>query len=271
MSKYTTEVRFICENYAGLTESTGYGKIEEIIASAREKVFDFTYPIFDETYRSVLETKILRHYYTKEIGLETVGLWKHFLNTKMNEIMPYYNRLYESELYKFNPLYNVDIKTTHKGSKAGSKEDTGEMSELGSIKGTQNGKVNGTATSVENDTTNVDRLDTYADTPQGAVTNLETNEYLTNARKIVDGTSKQSNNSATSESTTLNTTDNTTQSSSTSKLVSAVTDTEEYLDQVCGKQGGESYSKMLNEYRATFLNIDMLIIDELSGLFMNLW
>ena len=107
MSKYTTQVRFICENYAGLTESVGYGKVDEIIASARKKVFDFPYPIFDETYRNVLETKILKHFYTREIGAETVGLWKLWLNTKMNEIMPYYNKLYKSELLDFNPLYDV--------------------------------------------------------------------------------------------------------------------------------------------------------------------
>ena len=56
------------------------------------------FPIFDENYRSVLETKILRHYYTREIGFETVGLWKHYLKTKLNEIMPKYNKLYEASI-----------------------------------------------------------------------------------------------------------------------------------------------------------------------------
>ena len=185
--------------------------------------------------------------------------------------MPYYNKLYESELLEFNPLYNVDIKRSHKGSKAGSKEDTGQMSENGSVKGTHNSKVNGVATSLEKGTTTGDHLDTYADTPQGAVTNLESNEYLTNARKVIDGGSNETTGNKTTESTALNTTDNTTQTSSTSKLVSAVTDTEEYLEQVSGKQGGESYAKMLKEYRSTFVNIDMLVIDELGCLFMNLW
>ena len=32
MSKYTTEVRFICETAAGYTESQGYDKVEEVIA-----------------------------------------------------------------------------------------------------------------------------------------------------------------------------------------------------------------------------------------------
>ena len=39
MSKYTTEVRFICESYAGLNESVGYAGIDEVINKAIPKVF----------------------------------------------------------------------------------------------------------------------------------------------------------------------------------------------------------------------------------------
>ena len=114
MSKYTTEVRFLCEQSAGLVESVGYADIQGVLDACRDKVFDFEFPIFDENYRNVLEDKILKHYYTREIGAETVGLWKHWLNVRLNEIMPYYNKLYESELIKFNPMYDVDLETTHK-------------------------------------------------------------------------------------------------------------------------------------------------------------
>ena len=65
MSKYTTEVRFICETYAGLSDSVGLTKVNDVLAQSWNKVFDFDFPIFDETYRSVLCQKILRHYYTR--------------------------------------------------------------------------------------------------------------------------------------------------------------------------------------------------------------
>lgn len=128
MSKYTTEVRYICETYAGLKESEGYNKINDIITNSMDKIFDFDYPIFDENYKSVLQRKILKHYYTREIGMETVGLWKHFLDMKMNEIMPYYNKLYLSETLEFNPLYDVDLTRTRKtdGEKAGQSTTTSE-------------------------------------------------------------------------------------------------------------------------------------------------
>lgn len=112
MSKYTTELRYICETEAGLSESVGQTKIKDVIAKAIPKIFDFDFPIFDESYRNVLETKILKHYYTREIGLETYGLWKLKLDTKLNEIMPFYNQLYKSALLEFNPLYEVDYSKT---------------------------------------------------------------------------------------------------------------------------------------------------------------
>ena len=114
MSKYTTEVRFICEVNSGLNESVGYSKIEDVITGAIPKIFDFDFPIFDENYRTVLEKKILKHFYTREIGEETTGLWKLRLDTKLNEIMPYYNKLYKSELLEFNPLYTANLTRTNK-------------------------------------------------------------------------------------------------------------------------------------------------------------
>ena len=114
MSSYTTEVRFICESLYRLEHSTGYNDIEKILKAVHKKIFDFDYPIFDEKYRSVLEIMILRHFYTREIGFETVGLWKLKLADKMITIMPYYNKWYASDLLKFNPLWDTDF--TRKGN-----------------------------------------------------------------------------------------------------------------------------------------------------------
>lgn len=174
MSKFTTEVRFICEVNAGLSESADGSRVETIIANSREKIFDFDYPIFDEAYRSVLETKILKHFYTREIGLETVGLWKLKLNTKMNEIMPYYNQLYRSTLMEIDPLYTTNLKRIHEGEAHDTSENT----------------INNHSDGI---TTN-SSMDKYSDTPQGSLQRLEDGTYLTNARKI-DGSGSNVNNS----------------------------------------------------------------------------
>ena len=43
MSKYTTEVRFICESLAGNSESVGGNGIDNVIQSAIPKIFDFDF------------------------------------------------------------------------------------------------------------------------------------------------------------------------------------------------------------------------------------
>ena len=115
MSKYTTEVRYICEEAAGLTESAGYDDVENIVNIAYPKIFSNSLIFYDEETKARLLPKILLHYYQREIGFETVGLWKLKLNQKMREILPYYNQLYASEKLEYDPLKNVDNVHTHSG------------------------------------------------------------------------------------------------------------------------------------------------------------
>lgn len=311
MSKYTTEVRYICETLAGLSESVGYADVEQVIKNCLPKVFDFNFPIFDESYRSVLETKILRHYYTREIGLETVGLWKLKLSTKLNEIMPYYNKLYKSELIEFNPLYDVDLTRERKIEGKGTKDtENGEnrsgsnstettqntensqnnnstVTETGGDKGTTNGAANGT----QNQNSTGNGLNMYSDTPQGSITDLQAGKYLTNA--TVDGatntyagassdtttqTTENTNNRDTENNSDIESSgsvDGTTESDFNSKMDgfsnTTLSNTEDYLEHVFGSNGGESFSKRLNDYRSTFINIDMMVINELEELFFGLW
>lgn len=67
------------------------------------------YPIFDEAYRNVLNGKIISNFFMREIGVETIDLWKQFMQTKMQNIMPYYNKLYDTELIKYGALDSMRI------------------------------------------------------------------------------------------------------------------------------------------------------------------
>ena len=316
MSKYTTELRFICENSAGLTESEGYNNLNTILDAARPVIFDFDFPIFDESYRNVLENKILKHFYTREIGVETVGLWKLRLDTKMNEIMPYYNQLYSSALLEFNPLYDVDLTTDHQKVDNGTHSDNENLSETieksGNIDVTENKNRQGEDHTTTRDTTTEDneisssgyqtvtdstvhdKWDMYSDTPQGGLNGVRTEEYLTNARHTTDstaGSTTSTSNSESSEEDKSKTSngaidnahsevDNNTSNNEYSEDVSKtninaktgnIKNIQDYLEHVKGKSAGSSYSKMLMEFRETFLNIDMMIIDELNELFMLIW
>ena len=69
------------------------------------------YPIFDEDYRPTLNHKIVAHYALREIGVETPEQFVFYLRRTMNEIMPYYNRMYESDRLKFDPLSTMSIQS----------------------------------------------------------------------------------------------------------------------------------------------------------------
>lgn len=247
MSKYTTEVRFICESKSGLEVSGGSGDVDKIIANSWNKIFTSKAPFFDEEYRSVLCQKILKHYYLREICCETVGIWTLWMNTRLEEIMPYYNQLYESAKIKFDPMHDVDLTREHKRT-----ENTDA---------TNNRETNVTSDGTSNRTTssNEDKKDLYSDTPQGALTGVENETYLTNARKITDSVNG-------SDSGEVNNTEKNIEG-----VTSNVDTTEDYLETLVGKQGTESFSSLLNKFRETFLNIDMMIIDEFSDLFFGLW
>lgn len=275
MSRYTTEVRYICETSSGLLESVGYSKVDEVIQKSLPVIFDFDFPIFDEKYRGILESKILKHYYTREIAFETVGLWKLKLATKLNEIMVYYNQLYKSELLEFNPLYDVDITRQHISDSDGTRGTTSsDNSKYDSNRDTNvTGRNSSDIDSSITGNTNSNRKDMYSDTPQGSITDLESGKYLTNARinnDIENNSSKTSGTTTDSIDTDTSENINSTKNQTRNEDVK-FSNLETYIETVKGKHGSGDYSEMLKKFRTTFLNIDMMIIDELSDLFFNLW
>lgn len=286
MSKYTTELRYLIENN-----------------------FDIglkTYPIFDENYRELLNQKIINHYYFREIGMETAELFKRYLNTTMCEIMPYYNQLYKSELLEFNPFYNVD-KTIVSDKNNNSVSDfigntTGKNQQNADTENTQTNNVKQQTTtaatsvgeSVGNSrgsgkTTNKSKR-VSSDTPQGFLSiNSIDNETYASAAEMANGetvneftvndTKATSNNSesGTTDQTNIaetkakgNTTSNATTETDTANKTTS-NDFENYVSHVIGKSEGETYSEMLLKFRDTFLNIDMMVIDELKTCFMMIY
>ena len=309
MSKYTTEVRFICENSAGLSESEGADNVDSVLDRCWNKVFNFDFPIFDENYRQVLCRKILKHYYTREIAHETVGRWKLALNAKLNEIMPYYNQLYKSELLEFNPFYDVDLTRTREGS--GTRDTTGSTSNTSTESGTNtktdtvtsketssdtsNSTESNTSKTTEsnsnNTVTNDNTLNRFSDTPQNSMDTqgIADSVPLTTVTKVNEDINVNSTGSSTvdvngsktgkvdsngSVDKTINDTVKGTDSreiNGSGTSTENINSTDKYIETVKGKQGTESYSSLLKKFRETFLNIDMMIIEDCSDCFFTLW
>lgn len=253
MSKYTTEVRFICENSAGLSESEGADNVDSILDKCWNKVFNFDFPIFDENYRQVLCRKILKHYYTREIAHETVGRWKLALNAKLNEIMPYYNQLYKSELLEFNPFYDVDLTRSREGSGTSNRISINTETNSGTSKNVSSGSG----------TSNTDTLNRFSDTPQNS---MDT-QGIADSVPLTTVTKVNEDNTTTNKSTDTLTRDD----SKTENGAENINNTDKYIETVKGKQGTENYSSLLKKFRETFLNIDMMIIEDCSDCFFTLW
>ncbi|MBO5921895.1 MAG: hypothetical protein J6Q48_05860 [Bacteroidaceae bacterium] len=269
MSDFTTQVRYICEYAAGLTSSAGFSQIDGILDIAAPIIFNFDYPIFDESYRIPLEKKILRHFYTREICEETVGLWQLRLCDKMNVIMPYYNQLYESALIKIEPLLTTDYTRTgnnHAQTESSNSEQSTMATHDKNVVDTSN-----VAESTGDNGTESTNWRLFSNTPQGAISRVDiaNNAYLTDATKTSDEATTTT--SEHSSGTSNETSDYNRNGSSQRNNTNTGNSTTDYYERIAGKMGSRSQSAMLKEFRETFLNIDSMILDELSTLFFHLY
>lgn len=185
MSNFTTQVRYLCESFGGTAR--GVREIDKQIHQANKTIFDFDYPIFNETYRTVLQDKIIRHYYMREIGCETFGLWQLMLCDKLNEIMPYYNQLYNSQLLEIEPLIN------NMSTSSTSETNTADHTFIGNNKVSSNGtdttNVSESHNSHEEDTGNSQSTQTNTGTVKNDSMVTENNTRTPNLSVVNSGTS----------------------------------------------------------------------------------
>ena len=98
-----------------------------------ESVILTEYPIYNEEYRPHLNMLIKDQYWNREIGQETVSMFKLALKRKLDQIMPYYNEQYRTSLIqaKIDPLQTLRIDNS--GTNTGTTDSvSGSDSESGS-------------------------------------------------------------------------------------------------------------------------------------------
>lgn len=227
-------------------------ELRELIESG-VKLWDFEYPSYYKgDQKTAFEQKVIDHFYFRQIGQETTGRFLHQFRTKIREVMPYYVQMYESEaLMKGieDPFGNVDITETFTQTK----QETSSGSASGTSESSSSGEGNRTKTGTESGSQK------FSDTPQGSIANLDS--HLTNAtvdqKSLSDTESESSSGSTTSESSS--------QSSGESSETLSHTFTKK------GNQGVNTYAHDMIELRQTFLNIDLMIINELNPLFLGVY
>ena len=144
-----------------------------------------------------------------------------------------------------------------------------------------------------------------SDTPQGSLSDVKAGKYMTNASigTSTGSTSGTDKNDSTSTNTVNNTgtvsntgtdtvtdthtltktgtvtndsTNDTTSNSTLTKTGTVVNDgsdsrTDAYTETVTGYEGSATYAELLKKYSNEIINIDLMIINELSDLFMQIW
>ena len=185
-----------------------------------------------------LAKKIVDHYYMRESGFETIGLFKHYAKVTMQELMEKYLPLIYSASIKYDPLVNVDFTETF--------EREAENSNVTSSSGNSTSNTNNTSSG----------LTVNSDTPQGQISKTA----------ILQGEYASSTSASETEGNITDTTETTSDSSATGNT------NENYTKRVKGNSGvSATAQKMVEQYRQNIIAIDSQIIKELGILFMGLY
>ena len=140
MSKYTIELRTVCDLY-------GRNEVESWF-----KDYNLSYYLRQDEIESIenaglwnkdrLATKIVDHYFMRELGLETPALFKHYAKVYMQEIMERKLPLIYSSSIKYDPLVNVDYTETYDRDIETSGNSSNNASGLSVSSDTPQGQIN---------------------------------------------------------------------------------------------------------------------------------
>ena len=264
MASYTMEIRKICDIYTRSEVESWFSSynLEDYLTDEQIEVIS-TAGLWT---KSKLASKIVDHYYMREIGFETPYLFRHFAKVKMQEIMERKLPLLYSKCLKFDPLVNVDFEEKFSRSIAGTSNNSQNASGNESV--TENRSSNGTSQSAS--TNSSSGLSVNSDTPQGQITkaNILAGNYA-------------SSTSANENSATINDSTNTTSQNAgtlTRNNQSAITDSgsnsqnEMSTRTMKGNSGSITTAQhLIKQYREIIVAVDEEIIEELNSLFIALF
>ena len=197
------------------------------------------YPIHDENHRSILNDLIVNHYYNQEIGMETIQLFQFAVMRRMMEIMPLYNMMYKSVAIQYDPLITVDI-------------NSGSDSTASSTNGAQSNTTgnSGTISATESESTS---RGISSEFPQNMLSG--SGDYADSGTDSTAGGKVAGTGTENSASEATSTDSGTSANAGTS-----------FTKGMSGNQ-----AELIMAQRATFINIDMLIIANLDDCFMGVW
>lgn len=253
---------------------------EEIVAHAQKKLFNFDYPLYDNKLKYEFEKNFIRHFYTREIGSESVSLFKLRLEDYLHLNHEKWQRLYQNVDETINPFTNIDIKTirdineeenTNRDREQEDKEtDSRTGSDNEQMTNTQDNTVNSHAddfTRSLEQTPPDERLSITANDGVGLIdyaSNIQENKNINDA-----------NQTSTTEGTTTNVRDNE-QSGERNKNVNELENQKRALEQLyneqkVGRTSNKSFVEVYNEYVNHFYGIQQLMFKDMEKLFLGVF
>lgn len=120
MAKYSVELRKIIATLGEEEVKSWFMRYE-----LSDYLTDDEIDVIDERgtwNKEKLAQKIIDHYFMREIGFETVALFKHQVKVAMQEIMEEKLPLIYSASIEYDPLVNVDFTEEYSGQNAGNSQ-----------------------------------------------------------------------------------------------------------------------------------------------------
>lgn len=271
MSNYTITLHSVVESI--VQSKTGKTKYEfenhdDMIDIASEVIFD-KYPIYNESHRQELNNKIINHYYFRELCATPYQRWRHYINTQMKIIMPYYNDLYKMLDEKYDLFNNLDYTETLDRDLSGTQDHdnnrlVNESEDNKDIRVRDLKDTLASTLSSESDLKS-DNNRVFQDTPTSRLGNEDYATDVTDTKASELEKAKQNESKEqSSKMTDTNTLNKSNEISSNSKNKSVTSNTEDYVKVVKGKNSARTHSEILMEARRALINIDEMIIKKLN-------
>ena len=168
-------------------------KIIDLAKVGRTKIFNFDYPLSNKVDKEKFECMILNHFLQRRINFQTITGFQIQLNVKLNEIMPLYNKMFDS-LDGWN-IFEDGEKTIHD-----SRDDR--------TTNVENSANNSLSSNSNTTSENISDL-RYSKMPQNELQNIKDGKYVTDYNYNQDNATNTDESTSTgSSSGTSNTKDN---------------------------------------------------------------
>lgn len=274
MSKYTTNFRTLIEgNFVSREDIENIFKSYNLNDYLTQEEIDVISERGTWTPEK-LATKIVDHYYLKDLGFETYSMFRHYALIEMKEIMESKLPLIYSASIKYDPMINVNYTEQFSRTIDNTGSDTSITNTTNNTNQTNSGTNNTTQNGSGSATSNGSGLTVNSDTPQGQISKetILGGSYASSTSAI-----ENENTTTTTDSTTINNTTSDTltnnntinsnvNNSNTNNMQEGSTKT------IKGNSGVSATSqKMILQYRENIRAIDKEIIEELNDLFMGLF